>query len=301
MVVGDFPLDGKIAVVTGGGSGINLSFVKVALNSNAKVLIPDLRLTDEASKLIDSSNGNAAFMQCDVSKWADLRRIPAEIEKAFGKGAIADVWVPGAGIFEPKWSSFLYDQEDEFYMQMRINAEHPIQLTRIAMRCLLGANKPGVVCLVASGAGITGTYAGALYCATKHAVVGFCKSMAQADIDENVKVVCICPGMVATPLWTGQQGDHVRGQFSYNNSMCITPDDVAEGMKEMVEREKYKGGALMEIKKGDLRHDLPSQQSIIMANEDIETAETEKFFNNLYQPVRETFAKERGAKTQNGT
>lgn len=72
-----------------------------------------------------------------------------------------------AGIFEPKWSSFLYDTEDEFYMQMRVNAEHPIKLTRIAMRSLLGANKAGVVCLISSGAGLTGIYSAALYCATK--------------------------------------------------------------------------------------------------------------------------------------
>lgn len=72
-----------------------------------------------------------------------------------------------AGIFEPKWSSFLYDTEDEFYMQMRVNAEHPLKLTRIAMRSLLGANKPGVVCLISSGAGLTGIYSAALYCATK--------------------------------------------------------------------------------------------------------------------------------------
>jgi NAD(P)-dependent dehydrogenase (short-subunit alcohol dehydrogenase family) len=292
MVVGDFPLKDKICVVTGGGSGINLSFVKVALNSGARVLISDLRLTSEAEELIKSSNGKAAFMKCDVSKWADLEAIPSEVEKAFGKGSIADVWVPGAGIFEPKWSSFVYDQESEFYMQMRINAEHPIKLTRIAMRSCLGANKPGVVLLVASGAGITGTYAAALYCATKHAVVGFCKSMAQADIDENFKVICICPGMVATPLWTGEDAKHVNSQFSYTDDVCITPDEVAEAMREMVESSKYKGGALMECRKGNLRGDLPSQQSIIV--EDLEPAAAEKFFGTLYQPLREAFGKERG-------
>ena len=292
MVVGDFPLKDKICVVTGGGSGINLSFVKLAVNSGARVLIPDLRLTSEAEELIKSSNGKAAFMKCDVSKWADLEAIPSEVAKAFGKGSVADVWVPGAGIFEPKWSSFVYDQENEFYMQMRINAEHPIKLTRIAMRGCLGANKPGVVMLVASGAGITGTYAAALYCATKHAVVGFCKSMAQADIDENFKVVCICPGMVATPLWTGDNAKHVNAQFSYTDDACITPDQVAEAMKEMVESPKYKGGALMDCRKGNLRGNLPSQQSIIA--EDLEPAAAEKFFGTLYQPLRDIFAKERG-------
>ena len=298
MVVGDFPLRDKICVVTGGGSGINLSFVKLALSSGARVLIPDLRLTDEADKLIKDSKGNAAFTKCDVSKWAELESIPSEVEKAFGKGEVADVWVPGAGIFEPKWSSFLYDQEDEFYMQMRINAEHPIKLTRIAMRSCIGANKPGVVMLVASGAGITGIYAAALYCATKHAVVGFCKSMGQADIDENIKIVCICPGMVATPLWTGDQAKHVNSQFSYSDDVCITSDEVAEGMKEMIESPKWKGGAMMDSRIGNLRADLPSPQRDIKG--DIEEAVAEKFYGTLYQPLRDVFAKERGG-AANGT
>ena len=299
MVVGDFPLKDKICVVTGGGSGIGLSFVKLALGSGARVLIPDLRLTTEADELIKSSKNNAAFAKCDVSKWSDLESIPSEVDKAFGKGSVADVWVPVAGIFEPRWSSFVYDEEKEFYMQMRINAEHPIKLTRIAMRSCLGANKPGVVMLVASGAGITGTYAAALYCATKHAVVGFCKSMAQADIDENIKVVCICPGMVSTPLWTGESAKHVNSQFSYTDDMCITPDQVAEGMKDMIESSEYKGGALMECRLGELRGQLPSQQSILA--DDMEPAVAKKFFGKLYQPVRDVFAKERGAGAVNGS
>lgn len=137
MVVGNFPLDGKIAVVTGGGSGINLSFVQTCLDSNAKVLIADLKLTSEAETIVKQASGNAAFAKCDVSKWSDLEALPSEVSKAFGKDAVADVWVAGAGIFEPKWSSFLYDQEQEFYMQMRINAEHPIKLTRIGTSQLL--------------------------------------------------------------------------------------------------------------------------------------------------------------------
>ena len=269
------------------------------MKSDAKVLIADLKVTNEADELIKSSNGNApSFMKCDVSNWSELRAIPSEVEKAFGKGAVADIWVPGAGIFEPKWSSFVYDQEDQFYMQMRINAEHPIQLTRIAMRSLLGANKPGVVLLVASGAGITGTYAASLYCATKHAVVGFCKSMRQADEDENVKVVCICPGMVSTPLWTGEDAKHVHSQFSYTDDVCISPDDVAEAMKELVEDGKYKGGALLEVKKGDLRHDLESAQSFNLDGLDPEVAK--KFIGPMYGPLREVFANERGVGLKNG-
>lgn len=293
--------------------GIGLAFVRLILKDGAKVLIPDLRLTPEAEDLINSSNGAAAFMKCDVSKWADLEAIPTHVEKAFGKDAVADIWVPNAGVFEPKWSSFLYDTETDGYAAMRINVEHPIKLTRIAMRSLLSVDKPGVVLLVSSGAGIVGTYAAALYCATKHAVVGFAKSMAQADVDENVKVCCILPGMVSTPLWTGDAAKHVHDQFMYSDDMCTTPEEIAQAMKEMVEGESYDGGALMEVTKERPRNRLESAKAVLKGS--LEEGSPMKTFQvrcltlrgilllwltieqekNL-APLREVFKKERGTR-----
>ena len=124
--------------------------------------------------------------------------------------------------------------------------------------------------------------------------------MAQADLDESVKVICICPGMVSTPLWTGSQGDNVRGQFSYTEDICITADDVADAMKEMIEEPKYKGGALMEVKKGALRNELESAQSIVLEGEE-GSDEMVAFRENLSKPLREVFAKERGVSVKNGT
>ena len=291
MVVGPFPFDNKIAVVTGGGSGINLSFVKLLLESpGTKALICDLKLTEEATQLVESQPDRLAWTHCDVSNWKDLTRIPSEVSKAFGDGAVADIWIAGAGVFEPRWSSFLYDEEDDHYKVLQINSEHPMKLTRIAMRSLLGANKPGVVVIVASGAGITGEYRAALYCASKHAVVGFTKSMAQADEDENVKVVCICPGIVSTPLWTGAQAKDVAAQYQYSDQAGITPEEVAQAMKEMVENETYGGGSLLRIAKGNLRERLPSQRAF-----DSSKPELKAWADNCYAPIREIFAKERNA------
>lgn len=64
------------------------------------------------------------------------------------------------------------------------------------MRALLSKNKKGVVLITSSVAGLAGNYVAALYCATKHAMVGFVKSMSEADELEGVKVVAICPGYV---------------------------------------------------------------------------------------------------------
>lgn len=252
----------------------------------------DLKLTPEAEDIIKQSSGKAAHMKCDVSKWSNLEAIPSEVEKAFGKGSVADVYVAGAGIFEPKWSSFLYDREDEFYMQMRINAEHPIKLTRLAMRSLLGANKPGVVLLIASMAGVQGIYAAGLYCASKHAVVGFTKSMGQADVDENVKIVCICPGMVATPLWTRDDAKHVREQFSYADDLCIKPEEVAQGMKEIIEEGKYPGGTLLEVSKSRARGPLATDLASVIEGQG---EELKIWYDNMCKPLRDVFNSERGS------
>lgn len=162
------------------------------------------------------------------------------------------------------------------------------------MRVALRANKPCVIMIVASMAGVQGQYGAALYCASKHAVVGFTKSMAQADADEDVKVVAICPGMVKTPLWTGEQAKDVAKQYAYNDDMCISPEDVAEAMREMVEGASYGGGSLMEVSKGNLRGRLDSQQAGSLA---VQSEEGQKWLENNYRPIRDVFAKERkGAK-----
>jgi NAD(P)-dependent dehydrogenase (short-subunit alcohol dehydrogenase family) len=77
---------------------------------------------------------------------------------------------------------------------MEINVNHPIKLTRIAIRALLGKDKKGVVLIVASIAGYSGQYSAPLYSTSKHAVVGFTRSMVDTGKYQGVKVVTICPG-----------------------------------------------------------------------------------------------------------
>jgi NAD(P)-dependent dehydrogenase (short-subunit alcohol dehydrogenase family) len=258
MVVGDFPLRDKVAIVTGGGSGINLAFVALAVTSGAKCLIADLKLSPSAEELLKEHPGQIAFRKCDVTSWPDLEALPSAVSSAFGAGTIPDVYIAGAGVFEPKWSSFFYDSETDFYRTMRINAEHPIKLTRIAMRTSLSANKPCVVLIVASTAGVIGVYGSALYCASKHAVVGFVKSMAPADAEENFKVVAILPGMVDTPLWTADEAKDVADQFTFQAKEALTADEVALAMKDLVEQGKYTGGTLLQIQPNSGTTVLPS-------------------------------------------
>ena len=109
------------------------------------------------------------------------------------------------------------------------------------MKALAGAEKQGAVCLVASTAGIRANYLCSLYVASKHAIVGFAKSMGQADVDEGVRINCILPGLVSSPLWHDRE-DKMINWGKFDGRDYLVPDDIAKLMVEMVESKDYEGG-----------------------------------------------------------
>lgn len=243
--VPDFPIKGKIVAITGGGSGIGFALTKICHDKGAKVLIGDLKLLPEAEQYISNApKDSIIFRTCDVSSWPSLHDLITASVTNFG--SVPDVYVPCAGVFEPPWSNFWDDNEDEAgaYNMIQINVNHPVKFTRMAMKALAGAEKQGVVCLVASTAGIRGNYLASLYACSKHAVVGFVKSMGLADPEEGVKVVCVLPGMVASPLWTDRQDD-IAKLAHYEKRPAMQPVDVAVMMVRMIESREYSGGTAL--------------------------------------------------------
>jgi NAD(P)-dependent dehydrogenase (short-subunit alcohol dehydrogenase family) len=104
MTVGSFPLQDKIAVVTGGGSGINLAFVKLSVEQGARVVIADVKLTKEAEDFVAQSGVKVViFEKCDVTKRVDLENLAKASTEKFGD--VPDVWIAGAGVFEPVFLS----------------------------------------------------------------------------------------------------------------------------------------------------------------------------------------------------
>lgn len=245
--VGDFAVQNKILLITGGGSGIGLSFVKQFHSKGGRVLIGDLKLTADAETFLHATEassrpGSVVFQHCDVTKWADLRALVSASVKQFGD--VPDVYCPCAGVFEPPWSNFWADAEDDDYATLRINADHPIKLTRLAFRALVGAEKKGVVMLVSSAAGLRGTYGCALYVASKHAIVGLCRSLAHADGAEGIKVVCMCPGIVTTPLWEELEEERAKDFLYQEKELHHSPEEIAGAMMSLVEEGKYAGGTV---------------------------------------------------------
>jgi len=239
MPFGDFPLHGKIVIITGAGSGINLAFARLAHEKGARVVVGDIRLTKDAEEFV--KNEGVVFVKCDVAKRVDLQNLITVAEKEYGD--VPDVYVPGAGVCEPAWSNFYDDTEEDGYAQLSINLTHPLKLSRMAIRALLGRNKKGVILLVSSTSGIAGTYALPLYTATKHGILGFVRSMAESDPLEGVKVVAVCPGLTRTPMFTPELED----RFGINEKNSLAPEVVASHMIDLVELGKYDGGTILEV------------------------------------------------------
>lgn len=286
--VPDFPLKGKILLVTGGGSGIGLALCVLALSRGAKgIVIGDLKLQPEAEELVSENPKTVIFAKCDVTKWADLKNLVTVSEKEFGD--VPDIYAPIAGVFEPTWSNFWNDTEDEDgrYKQIDINVNHPIKLTRIAIRALLGKNKQGVVIITASTAGLYGNYNAALYVATKHAIVGFVKSMADADALEGVKVLAICPGVVMSPLWT-DRGDDKREQFEVDSNVYLSTEDIAVTIENLVTKKEYPGGTVM-------KRDNAGEDVVFEGGKGALKTVTGARMGSL-KPVQDLLDKERGGK-----
>lgn len=92
-----------------------------------------------------------------------------------------------------------------------------------------------------SKAGIRANYLASLYTASKHAIVGFAKAMGQADIDEGVRINCILPGLVSSPLWHDRE-DNMIDWGKFDGRKQLQPSDIAEVMLKMVQSKEYEGG-----------------------------------------------------------
>lgn len=249
--VGDFPVKGKIVLVTGGGSGIGFEFTKTCHKQGARIMIGDLRLTPEGQEWFDKqSSKEVAFKTCDVTSRKQLKDLISAAIESFGE--VPDIYAPIAGVLDPSWSNFWDDTEEDDYKTIAINVNHPLKLTRMAMRALLSANKKGVICLVASAAAMRGNYMLPIYTATKHAIFGLAKSLAQSDPDEGIRVVCVLPSTVQSGLWEGR-GDHIAEATRYTTRKLMTPDTIAKLMLKMVESKEYSGGTCVLKSAGEER------------------------------------------------
>ena len=161
------------------------------------VLIADISLHREATQWLKSTQGKGSgkvvFHKVDVTVWETLEEAFDVFAKEFG--GTPDIVVAGAGVYEASTANF-WDDDDSpsHYKLLDINLVHPIKLTRIAIRRLRQANKPGVVLHISSIAAIKPNIVLPLYSVSKQGISQFVRCMAPLEGMCGIRVVAVAPG-----------------------------------------------------------------------------------------------------------
>ena len=181
-------LEGKTAIVTGGSKGIGYSIAERFMNEGAKVIIcsrNESELSDAASKL------GCEFYQLDVSDSQGIKAMVEWFSKRYEK---LDILVNNAGLIRP--GKITDTTEEDWDLQININLKGPFLMST---NFIPHMSEKSSILNIASTVGLRAMRGAVAYCASKGGVVNLTKAMA-LDLAGNIRVNCICPAVVDTPM-----------------------------------------------------------------------------------------------------
>ncbi|MBT8149320.1 MAG: SDR family oxidoreductase [Pseudomonadales bacterium] len=219
-------LKNKIAVVTGGGSGIGKALAARFIAEGAKqVVVVDLNAENAAA--VANSLGCVA-MTADVSREEDIRRVIEDTEAQIGP---IDLFCSNAGVGLGQSPA---SPNKEWQMSWDINVMAHVYAARYLVP-LMVARGGGYLLNTASAAGLLNQIGGAAYGVTKHAAVGFAEWLAIHHAHEGIKVSLLCPQAVRTPMTAGDDD----GIAAASVDGMMEPEELAEIVVAGLKEEKF--------------------------------------------------------------
>jgi len=222
-------LASKVAVITGGSSGIGRATVDKFLREGAKVVIADVDVEAGEAAVEDARAGghgdNVSVIQTDVSRYEDVEAAVAHAVATFGR---LDVIFNNAGIAGGK-ALLDHDPALDYEPMIRVDQHGVYYGILAAARQYVSQGSPGVIINTSSVYGEQAAELAFTYGAAKAAVISFTRSAAYELAEHGIRVVAITPGRVATPI-INQFSDELRSLFAseqLRNAMT-EPDEIAD-------------------------------------------------------------------------
>jgi NAD(P)-dependent dehydrogenase (short-subunit alcohol dehydrogenase family) len=192
-------LQGKSAIVTGGGMGIGRAISRRYAAEGARVVIFDINAdaANETVALIEADGGAASFIRADLGSPDDIAAAAAGAIEACGQ---LDILCNNAGVMDALRPPLAGDLA-QWNFVFAINVTAPYLLSQAVLPHMI-ANQSGAIVNIASIAGITGGRAGTAYTSSKHALIGLMKNIAYAHAEDGIRCNAICPGGINTGIAT---------------------------------------------------------------------------------------------------
>ena len=219
---------GKVAFITGAASGIGRATAVAFAAEGARVAILDrtadaLRETEAAVK---DASGEVLAIACDVSKPKDVEAAVARAVETFGR---IDCAFNNAGVENKAAPLHEIDLEEwDRILDINLRGTFVCMKHEIAQMVRQGG---GVVVNTSSGAGIRGVAGGASYAASKHGMIGMTKSAALDYAKQNIRVNCVLPGNIATPMMDRFTGGDIQKAIDLEPVGRLgKPEEIAEAV-----------------------------------------------------------------------
>ncbi len=241
-----FRLDGKVALVTGGASGIGESTCRELARAGASVIVADINLENAQALATQLPNARAAHM--DVTSRESIDAIAAQLDHL-------DILVNNAGIAHV--GTIEQVEPEDFDRLMEVNVKSVYLVTRALLPLLLKSR--GSVVNIGSVAGQVGVKQRFAYCTTKGAVLAMSRQLA-VEYSKELRVNCICPGTVQTPFVEGylekyhaHEKDKIRGELNARQPIgrLGKPEEIASLIRYVCSEEaEFMTGSLVVIDGG---------------------------------------------------
>src|SRR3989475_7917062 len=223
-------LQGKVALVGGGGSGIGRASALTFAREGAKVVISDIVVAggEETVRMVKAAGGEATFVKADVSKAAEVEALMKKVLETYGR---LDCAFNNAGI-EGELQQTTECSEQNWDRTLAVNLKGVWLCMKYEIPVMLKQGG-GAIVNTSSVAGLVGFQGLPAYVASKHGVAGLTKTAALEYAKSGIRVNAVCPGVINTPmverLFSGQPHWGEAGQAMEPGARVGKAEEISEG------------------------------------------------------------------------